>query len=60
MLNIFFKFTGMVFMSSSVLTWEPILKGWLQKIPPQQSEVLLNLFEAIFQVIKSFKRINYV
>ena len=53
--NIKLPNTGMVFMSSSVLTWEPILKGWLQNIPPQQSELLLNLYESIFQVTKKFK-----
>ncbi|XP_078695417.1 dynein axonemal heavy chain 5-like [Branchiostoma floridae x Branchiostoma belcheri] len=39
---------GMVFMSSSVLDWDPIIKAWLRKRPPQQAEILWNLVESIF------------
>ncbi|XP_078614026.1 dynein axonemal heavy chain 5-like isoform X9 [Branchiostoma floridae x Branchiostoma japonicum] len=39
---------GMVFMSSSVLDWDPIIKAWLRRRPPQQSEILWNLVESIF------------
>uniref|UniRef100_H3AFE6 Dynein axonemal heavy chain 5 n=1 Tax=Latimeria chalumnae TaxID=7897 RepID=H3AFE6_LATCH len=45
---------GMVFMSSSVLDWRPILKAWLQTIPPQQSEILWNCFDSVFQDLVSF------
>uniref|UniRef100_A0A673Z5Z6 Dynein heavy chain 5, axonemal-like n=1 Tax=Salmo trutta TaxID=8032 RepID=A0A673Z5Z6_SALTR len=41
---------GMVFMSSSVLDWKPILQAWLQRVPPQQAEVLLGCFHSVFQV----------
>uniref|UniRef100_A0AAY4AUZ4 Dynein, axonemal, heavy chain 5 n=1 Tax=Denticeps clupeoides TaxID=299321 RepID=A0AAY4AUZ4_9TELE len=41
---------GMVFMSSSVLNWQPILQAWLQKIPATQAEILKNCFNSIFQV----------
>lgn len=41
---------GMVFMSSSVLEWQPILQAWLQKIPATQAEVLLASFNSIYQV----------
>uniref|UniRef100_H2ZRC3 AAA+ ATPase domain-containing protein n=1 Tax=Ciona savignyi TaxID=51511 RepID=H2ZRC3_CIOSA len=41
---------GMVFMSSSVLDWQPILKGWLQTLPMQQNNILMDEFESIFQV----------
>ena len=39
---------GMVFMSSSVMNWEPIVKGWLLKRSPLESEVLINLYERSF------------
>ncbi|RXN24689.1 dynein heavy chain axonemal-like protein [Labeo rohita] len=40
---------GMVFMSSSVLDWQPILQAWLQKIPATQAEVLLASFNSVYQ-----------
>ena len=46
---------GMVYMSSSVLSWEPILKGWLQKISAHESSILWELFDSIFEV-----RINFL
>jgi dynein heavy chain len=39
---------GMVFMSSSVMNWEPIVKGWLLKRSPAESDVLLNMYEKSF------------
>lgn len=41
---------GMVFMSSSVLDWQPILQAWLQKIPQAQADILLSCFNSTFQV----------
>uniref|UniRef100_A0A8B9H9C9 AAA+ ATPase domain-containing protein n=1 Tax=Astyanax mexicanus TaxID=7994 RepID=A0A8B9H9C9_ASTMX len=35
---------GMVFMSSSVLNWKPILQAWLKKLPASQAELILNCF----------------
>lgn len=42
---------GMVFMSSSVLDWKPILTAWLQKLPATYSDVLWNCFNTVFQVL---------
>ncbi|CAF4255340.1 unnamed protein product, partial [Rotaria magnacalcarata] len=39
---------GMVFMSASVMNWEPIVKGWLLKRSPAESDLLLNLYTRSF------------
>lgn len=44
---------GMVFMSSSVLDWKPILRAWLQTLPITYSDILWNCFNAVFQVLNS-------
>uniref|UniRef100_A0A8D3CSA0 Dynein heavy chain 5 axonemal n=1 Tax=Scophthalmus maximus TaxID=52904 RepID=A0A8D3CSA0_SCOMX len=41
---------GMVFMSSSVLGWSPILQPWLQTLPDQQAEALRHWFDSSYQV----------
>ncbi|KAI8792083.1 dynein heavy chain 5, axonemal [Biomphalaria glabrata] len=45
---------GMVFMSSSVLDWNPILKGWLLKRPPQQQDSIYSAFESVFSRLYLF------
>ncbi|XP_064287158.1 dynein axonemal heavy chain 5-like isoform X3 [Passer domesticus] len=45
---------GMVFMSSSVLDWKPILRAWLQTLPVTYSNVLWNYFNAVFQDMMDF------
>jgi len=51
---------GMVFMSSSVLDWQPILQAWLRKIPATQAEMLLASFNSIYQVTARHYCITYI
>ena len=39
---------GMVFMSASVMNWEPIVKGWLLKRSAAEADVLLDLYTRSF------------
>lgn len=39
---------GMVFMSSSILDWDPILRGWLLKKPASITENIYNMFAKFF------------
>ncbi|KAL7373953.1 hypothetical protein ABVT39_018239 [Epinephelus coioides] len=45
---------GMVFMSSSVLGWSPILQAWLQKLPEQQADTLKLCFNCCYQDLLDF------
>ncbi|XP_062336343.1 LOW QUALITY PROTEIN: dynein axonemal heavy chain 5-like [Osmerus eperlanus] len=45
---------GMVFMSSSVLGWSPVLQAWLQTVPNLQAGVLHTCFNSIYQDLVNF------
>ncbi|XP_077412422.1 dynein axonemal heavy chain 8-like [Vanacampus margaritifer] len=50
---------GMVFMSSSALSWEPILRGWTNKRSnTEEAENIINLYDRIFWDAYSFMRQN--
>ncbi|XP_058453053.1 dynein axonemal heavy chain 8 [Malaya genurostris] len=45
---------GMVFMSASVLKWEPILNGWLKTKSPDIADTLRKYFQKIYDDLHSF------
>ncbi|XP_029955923.1 dynein heavy chain 5, axonemal [Salarias fasciatus] len=45
---------GMVFMSSSVLSWSPVLQAWLQTLPEQQAHALRRCFDCCYQDLLDF------
>ncbi|XP_029442962.1 dynein heavy chain 5, axonemal-like [Rhinatrema bivittatum] len=45
---------GMVFMSSSVLDWRPILKAWLQTLSSKHHDILWDCFNSVFQDLINF------
>ncbi|GFR77163.1 dynein heavy chain 8, axonemal, partial [Elysia marginata] len=49
---------GMIFISPSVLPWQPILEGWLLKRSVTESSVLTPLFEAIYSDLEQFVYLN--
>ena len=49
---------GMVFMSSSCLTWKPILQAWLLTRPAYEGDTLAPLFDKIYQDIIIFSVVN--
>lgn len=49
---------GMVFMSSSVLPWSPILEAWFKTRSPQEAEVFRTVFGKIYNDLHSFVQIK--
>uniref|UniRef100_A0A8C9TK44 Dynein axonemal heavy chain 8 n=1 Tax=Scleropages formosus TaxID=113540 RepID=A0A8C9TK44_SCLFO len=49
---------GMVFMSSSALSWRPILQGWATKRSPQESDILLSLYDKVFEDVYTYMKQN--
>ncbi|XP_047526251.1 dynein axonemal heavy chain 8 [Pieris napi] len=45
---------GMVFLSSSVLKWQPILEGWLKKRSPKESDAFRIAFNKVYDDVHLF------
>ncbi|XP_044299056.1 dynein axonemal heavy chain 8 isoform X1 [Varanus komodoensis] len=49
---------GMVYISSSALSWRPILQGWLKTRTPQEADVLLSLYDKVFEAAYTYMKLN--
>ncbi|KGL82064.1 Dynein heavy chain 8, axonemal, partial [Tinamus guttatus] len=49
---------GMVYISSSALSWRPILQAWLKKRSAQEAEVLQSLYDRIFEPAYTYMKLN--
>ncbi|CAO2608635.1 Dynein axonemal heavy chain 8 [Lemmus lemmus] len=49
---------GMVYISSSALSWRPILQAWLKKRTPQEASVFLSLYDKAFEDTYTFMKLN--
>uniref|UniRef100_A0A8C3GNK9 Dynein axonemal heavy chain 8 n=1 Tax=Cairina moschata TaxID=8855 RepID=A0A8C3GNK9_CAIMO len=49
---------GMVYISSSALSWRPILQAWLKKRSSQEAEVLQSLYDRIFEPAYTYMKLN--
>ncbi|XP_059501668.1 dynein axonemal heavy chain 8-like [Stegostoma tigrinum] len=49
---------GMVYISSSALSWQPILKAWLNKRIPWEAEILQNLYNISFEDAYLYMKLN--
>ncbi|XP_030652607.1 dynein heavy chain 8, axonemal [Nomascus leucogenys] len=49
---------GMVYISSSALSWRPILQAWLKKRTAQEAAVFLTLYEKVFEDTYTYVKLN--
>ncbi|NXI42561.1 DYH8 protein, partial [Galbula dea] len=49
---------GMVYISSSALSWRPILQAWLKKRSSQEAEALQSLYDRIFESAYTYMKLN--
>ncbi|KAM7319109.1 hypothetical protein ACRRTK_022221 [Alexandromys fortis] len=49
---------GMVYISSSALSWRPILQAWLKKRTPQEATVFLGLYDKAFEDTYTYMKLN--
>ncbi|KAM6127972.1 dynein axonemal heavy chain 8 [Pterocles gutturalis] len=49
---------GMVYISSSALSWRPILQAWLKKRSSQEAEILQSLYDRIFEPAYTYMKLN--
>uniref|UniRef100_UPI00398E4471 dynein axonemal heavy chain 8-like isoform X2 n=2 Tax=Pristiophorus japonicus TaxID=55135 RepID=UPI00398E4471 len=49
---------GMVYISSSALSWKPILKAWLKRHIPHEAEILQDLYNKAFEDSYEYMKLN--
>uniref|UniRef100_A0A673T0U8 Dynein axonemal heavy chain 8 n=1 Tax=Suricata suricatta TaxID=37032 RepID=A0A673T0U8_SURSU len=49
---------GMVYISSSALSWRPILQAWLKKRTAWEASVFLTLYDKVFEDTYTFMKLN--
>uniref|UniRef100_UPI00398F3537 dynein axonemal heavy chain 8-like n=1 Tax=Pristiophorus japonicus TaxID=55135 RepID=UPI00398F3537 len=49
---------GMVYISSSALSWKPILKAWLNRRLPWEAEILKDLYDRAFEDSYEYMKLN--
>uniref|UniRef100_A0A5F8GDS1 Dynein axonemal heavy chain 8 n=1 Tax=Monodelphis domestica TaxID=13616 RepID=A0A5F8GDS1_MONDO len=49
---------GMVYISSSALSWRPILQAWLKKRSSQEATILLALYDKVFEDTYVYMNLN--
>uniref|UniRef100_A0A8C8RGD8 Dynein axonemal heavy chain 8 n=1 Tax=Pelusios castaneus TaxID=367368 RepID=A0A8C8RGD8_9SAUR len=49
---------GMVYISSSALSWRPILQAWLKKRTSQEADILQGLYDRNFEAAYTYMKLN--